>query len=331
VDTLDPLRYDTEIDEHSESSHGVMLRMIGRDTRVLEIGCSTGAMTKVLVGHGCSVVGIEFEPAAAEKAGEFAERVIVGDVETLDLGAELGDDRFDVVVFGDVLEHLRDPVSVVRKSSRVLADDGCVVMSVPNVAHGDVRLALLKGEFRYRPIGLLDATHLRFFTRDSLEELLHDSGFVPVAMHRLELGLFDSELELDRGDFDPELVAQIEAEPESSTYQFVVKAVPGTADGPLSVLHDRAEQFRFEARQLRRRVDELQQLVSDLGREVDLLRIETAVLGIERDDFHHELANVKSQRDDFRAELEAVRASLLYRAVGSLRPVYRRIKPLPPT
>ena len=81
----DPFRYDAEIDESAQDSHGAMLTLVGRDKRVLEVGCSTGAMTRVLVEHGCSVVGMEADPITAEKAREFAERVIVGDVEALDL------------------------------------------------------------------------------------------------------------------------------------------------------------------------------------------------------------------------------------------------------
>src|SRR5690242_10330690 len=114
---------------------------------------------------GCSVVGIELDPQMGELARPQLERLIIGDLETVDLAAELGDERFDVLLFADVLEHMRDPAAVLARTRPFLRDDGLVVASLPNVAHISVRLSLLAGQFRYRRWGLLDETHLRFFTR----------------------------------------------------------------------------------------------------------------------------------------------------------------------
>lgn len=214
-------------------SHAAMLALIPNDSRVLEVGCGTGEMTKALADRGCSVVVLEIEPIAAEKAGDFAQRVVVADVEALDFNVEFAEERSDVVIFGDLLEHLREPVRTLRAARGVLAEGGSAVLSIPNVAHGDVRLALLKGEFRYRSLGLLDATHLRFFTRESIEELVRDAGFVPMLIHRLDRPLFSTEFDLDRRDFSPSVVAQVEAEPESRTYQFVLEVVPADAVGRL--------------------------------------------------------------------------------------------------
>ena len=96
------------------------------------------------------------DPAAAAEAERFCERVVVGDAETLPLDEHLGDERFDAVLFADVLEHLRNPAAMLRRVRPFVVDEGAIVASIPNVAHVSVRLALLAGEFRYRDMGLLD-------------------------------------------------------------------------------------------------------------------------------------------------------------------------------
>jgi 2-polyprenyl-3-methyl-5-hydroxy-6-metoxy-1,4-benzoquinol methylase len=126
---------------------------------------------------GCSVVAVELSTDAAELARPYCERLIVGDADTMDMDAEFRGERFDAVLFADVLEHLRDPGRVLLRVRPLLADGGAVIASIPNVAHGSVRLALLNGQFRYTPTGLLDNTHLRFFTRDSVRDLFEAAGY----------------------------------------------------------------------------------------------------------------------------------------------------------
>jgi SAM-dependent methyltransferase len=146
---------------------------------------------------------------AAEEASLRAERVIVGDVEELDLEAELGGERFDAILFADVLEHLRDPAAVLRRVRPFVADGGAVVASIPNVAHASVRLSLLAGSFRYREQGLLDESHLRFFTREGVQDLFEGSGYLitdwlrPLRERELRpLRERVAELELQLGELD---------------------------------------------------------------------------------------------------------------------------------
>jgi hypothetical protein len=101
-----------------------------------------------------------------------------------------------------------------------------VVASIPNIAHGSVRLALLQGEFRYRPLGLLDNTHLRFFTRASVEEMFENAGFLTTDMRRTTKGLFTTEIEVDGGLVPDEVVRLLQEDPEATTYQFVLTAKP---------------------------------------------------------------------------------------------------------
>ena len=205
----------------------VVLALVPPKSSVLEFGCATGYMSEVLTTRlDCSVVGIEIDPEAAELARAHCDEVIVGDADTLDYEQVLGERRFDAVLFADVLEHLRDPGSVLERIRPFLAEDGIVVASVPNIAHGSVRLALLSGEFRYRRTGLLDDTHLHFMTRETLQELFERSGFLVTDWVRQRLGIDDSEISYPKGSLPPGVREWLDRDPEAQTYQFVVRAVP---------------------------------------------------------------------------------------------------------
>jgi 2-polyprenyl-3-methyl-5-hydroxy-6-metoxy-1,4-benzoquinol methylase len=144
--------YDTKVDrEGPESAHTAALELVGWNKRVLEVGCAGGHVTTALVEQGCTVVGVEIDPRAAAAAERVAEHVVVGDIDAGDIWAGLEGEQFDAVLLGDVLEHLRDPLEALRRFTTHLGPEGVVVISLPNIAHGDVRLSLLCGEFTYRP------------------------------------------------------------------------------------------------------------------------------------------------------------------------------------
>jgi len=145
--------------------------------RVLEIGCGAGGTLRWLksTGRAAQTFGFEYVPEAAAKAAEIADAVESGDIEAKGLPFE---GNFDLILCLDVLEHLRDPWAVVRQVRERLNPGGTLIISVPNVRHHSVTLPLLfGGQFRYKPAGILDRTHLRFFTRESACELLQQGGF----------------------------------------------------------------------------------------------------------------------------------------------------------
>ena len=148
--------------------------------RVLDVGCATGYLAAELTRRGCRVTGVEADPLAAERARAHCEAVVVGDVEDDacrgGLTALAAPAPFDVVLCGDVLEHLRDPWSALAAVAALAAPGGTVVLSVPNVAHWTGRRALARGRFPYAEHGLFDRTHLRFFTRASARDLAERAG-----------------------------------------------------------------------------------------------------------------------------------------------------------
>jgi 2-polyprenyl-3-methyl-5-hydroxy-6-metoxy-1,4-benzoquinol methylase len=265
-------RYDFDaIDIESGSVHADVVRLVGDASRVLELGPATGYMSRAFTDRGCTVVGIEIDPEMGERAGKFCERVIVGDLDTLDLAAELADERFDAIVAADVLEHLKDPLALLIRLRPFLKPDGCLVISVPNVAHGSVRLALLSGHFEYQEIGLLDSTHLRFFTRETLERLLDEAELGLAELHRHELNLDASEVPFDTAVVTAQLRDELERDPDARTYQFVIKAIPMEREG-LRELQRRLREVA-ELRHLAGRAGELEaKLAKIAGREGELRR-----------------------------------------------------------
>jgi 2-polyprenyl-3-methyl-5-hydroxy-6-metoxy-1,4-benzoquinol methylase len=166
-------RYTLKADPYS--SHSVILGWLaeGRGRRLLDVGAADGLLSRHLTQRGWKVTGIEADPEMAAAGAAHCERMLVAD---LNRGVPSLEGEFDAIVCGDVLEHLADPSAAFGALLGSLASGGDVVVSVPNVAHLWVRLSLLAGRFDYVERGILDRTHLRFFTRRTLDALLAGAG-----------------------------------------------------------------------------------------------------------------------------------------------------------
>ena len=145
----------------------------GRGRRLLDVGAADGLLSRKLMDHGWRVTAIEGDPVLAQGGARHCERMITAN---LDREIPEGEGPFDVIVYGDVLEHLVDPLRVLVELDRSLAPTGFVIISVPNIAHLWIRLLLLFGRFEYLDRGILDQSHLRFFTERSLRAMLANAG-----------------------------------------------------------------------------------------------------------------------------------------------------------
>ena len=220
------MRYDLGSRPHGEESLAYVMSLLEGSTRVLDVGCAAGRLGRSIAEDGVTVWGIEADPEAAEAARSTNayEEVFLGDLEQLieqnDVLPEAG---FDAIVFADVLEHLREPRDILVGFQRFLQPGGVFIASIPNVAHASLRLSLLAGEWRYRDVGLLDATHLRFFTQEGIDRLFRSAGLSIEAWERVSLGIQETEIEIP-ASIPKETVAWVLDQPESTTYQFVVRA-----------------------------------------------------------------------------------------------------------
>ena len=143
--------------------------------RILDLGCSTGHLGGGLARPGRQVVGVEVDPHLAAEARTRLDVVVETDLERLavDPLPEALVEPFDCVIAADVLEHLRDPWSVVQWAAERIAPGGCLVVSVPNIRHlRTFWLLLVRRRWAYEPVGIFDRTHLRWFARANLPELL---------------------------------------------------------------------------------------------------------------------------------------------------------------
>ncbi len=173
--------YDYDIDLTSDVAPARVLRMVRPGSRVLEIGAGPGSITRHLSGSlGCDVVALEIDPTAIERLQPFARAVFSADLNEAGW-AEMVRDRegqFDYVIAADVLEHVYDPWSVLGGMKSLLNDTGSVILSLPHVGHAAVAACLIDEDFEYRPVGLLDRTHIRFFGIKNIDELYRSQGLV---------------------------------------------------------------------------------------------------------------------------------------------------------
>jgi SAM-dependent methyltransferase len=156
------------------SSHYWILKILEREkeaVKILDVGTASGYLGKTLRGRGYIVTGIEKDAATAERARDFYDSFHLADIETFEFPYRR---EFDYILFADVLEHLRDPAAVLRRCIPALKNSGKIIISVPNVANFIVRLSLLFGKFDYMDRGILDRTHLRFFTLRSLKKMMSE-------------------------------------------------------------------------------------------------------------------------------------------------------------
>ena len=166
-------RYPVKTDRHSSHSQVLSDCGEGRGLRLLDVGCARGHLSKQFIQQGWDVTGIEYNKEDAEVARQEGVNVIVGSAESA-LNDISG--LFDVIIFADVLEHLVDPVLVLQLAKKRLTPNGRIVISIPNIAHLSVRVQLLFGSFNYTDRGILDRTHLHFYTKKSLTEMISAAG-----------------------------------------------------------------------------------------------------------------------------------------------------------
>ena len=148
-------------------------------TRILDVGCATGKLGRELKAkYNCYIIGIEIDDLAAELAQNYYDNIIIIDLEELiDNKKRLAlKDKFDFIIFGDILEHVTKPEVLLRDFQYLLNQEGFLIASIPNIANWMIRLKLLFGNFDYTG-GILDPGHLRFFTYKTARRLLEEAGF----------------------------------------------------------------------------------------------------------------------------------------------------------
>jgi 2-polyprenyl-3-methyl-5-hydroxy-6-metoxy-1,4-benzoquinol methylase len=234
MEELATVQYPRESIERGETDALARIAaMIADDSRVLDLGTARGPLGRALRARDCVVDGVERDPTSAEVARPHYRTLHIADLEQSDLEALFPGRTYDVVVCADLLEHLRSPDRLLAAIPALLRPRGELLVSVPNVGYTGVVLELLFGRFEYRPRGLLDRTHVRFFTRESMVDLLEQAGFGVQSVEPLQVPLEQSEFtSLHPERVEPALLAALCRRPDGRAYQFLLRAVPGSTSAP---------------------------------------------------------------------------------------------------
>src|SRR4051812_40861067 len=297
--------YDAPLDpENPRDSRSVAVKLIGTNKRVLELGPATGRITRALKQNNCEVVAIERDSRAAEMLRSLCT-VIEGDIEQLPLEHYLKGMTFDVILAGDFLEHLQDPVQVLQELRPFLGADGFVVSSIPNVTHGSVRLELLQGKFQYRDTGILDRTHLRFFTLQSIRRMFSEAGYEVELVQRLTSDPFvepmTGQAVADPQTLSPDVRRLVEDDAESLTVQFIVRAkldpkyVAVAAPKP---------------KKLGERILQAEEEVSGKQQQLQHLQVEREAVLRQLNAEHDAMQRMRAERDAMQQQMQAERDSL---------------------
>lgn len=280
------MKYRTSVDiGNMNSSQSATARLLVErlepGSRILDVGCAAGDLGAELILRGYEVVGIERDPAAAEVASSRLSHVHVSDLATCPLN-EIVEGQFDAVVFGDVLEHLVDPKSVLKSAQEILTPTGIVIASVPNIAHGSIRIGIALGQWDYTDEGLLDRTHLRFFTLETIKELFAESGFV---IDSIQATIVDPLL-ATTDEVPQEILDWLMDHPGTSDFQYVVEAHAGTSqtDPEIQILRlgeqhtvettytEHQEKRASELSEYRKRAEDLEAQLEKTSRELQRVK-----------------------------------------------------------
>lgn len=213
----------------TENSNSVILKNISKGSTVFEFGPAHGRMTKYLKEElNCAVAIAEIDQEAGEEAAKYANLSYVGesqgDLNNKDIYMSIvkSGNKYDYIIFADVLEHLTDPQYVLKwAASSMLKAKGSVWISVPNIAHNSVIIDLWNNKFEYRETGLLDKTHIKFFTESSLESFVESCGLKVKTKHNLINVVSNTEFNNSYEDVPAYISYGLKNRKDGEVYQFV--------------------------------------------------------------------------------------------------------------
>ncbi len=227
-------QYERVVKNDRNDSLSIIASLIKPGQSVLDLGMGAGSLGQFLSQRGEFVGdGVSLNPAEAETARAWYRQVFVADLDQDLLAPLLGGKTYDCIVCADVLEHLKAPQAVLSQCLALLKPGGRLLTSVPNAGYCGLIAELMQGDFRYRPEGLLDQTHLRFFTRRSLRRFFAENGWAVNAIETTQRTLIESEFKVAFDSLPPSVSRHLLALPDAMSYQFVSELTPVPTTGDL--------------------------------------------------------------------------------------------------
>lgn len=227
--------YDFGYDIHAGSTMEWAINIIQSRSEILELGPAIGTLTKHLKeDKKCMVDIVEIDQEAGDRALKFARNACIGSVNgnlEYDFWYEkLKGNKYDYVVVLDVLEHLKDASEVLLRVKSLLKDDGELILSLPNIAHNSVILELLQNKFDYTKVGLLDETHLHFYTYETLCKLIQNSGLSIFEQKALQMRVGENEIKNSYQDVPMHVAAFLRTREYADVYQFLFRIKKENSD-----------------------------------------------------------------------------------------------------
>lgn len=273
-------KYDMSVCElNEETSQGKILAQIAPGSTVLECGCATGYMTRWMSERlHCAVSIVEIDPHGYKQALPYAADGYCGDLSADPWQEHYRENRFDYILFADVLEHLADPLQVLKKAEALLKDDGKILVSIPNIAHNDILIKLFENRFDYTPTGLLDNTHIHFWGRNNIGEFCAAAGLAVVRTDGIIRKTGYTEQLSGAGsvrETDEDLICALSRRDGGEVYQYILtlqKKACAEACGirASDLLHGNASGLAAQAGSiLRKREERAESRVEEIRREGD--------------------------------------------------------------
>lgn len=310
------------------TSYGLIIDLAGKNHKVLEIGTSTGYLTKILKERGNQVVGIELDQNAAEVARQYCESMIIGDAEEIDLDRYLSPGSIDVIILGDVLEHLKWPGAMLESIKKYLKPNGYLVVSLPNICHADILLNLFNQDFRYTSTGLLDETHLRFFGKKNVYSLFAAYGYAIEELRRIEIPVNATEQRRDLSKIPAEIVKLVNALPESNSYQFVFRAVPSYIENKdtlneyvdfnkifAKAIEDVTKEHESQKRSLSEQLQQARTQLDSLSQEIVQLQLNSTEKDETMASISQQLQEANNRAREYQEQIEQINKSIIWRMV----------------
>lgn len=237
--------YLRDITQDERTSLSVLAGLVSPGARVLDLGTGSGALGKYLRQHAhCTVDGVTINEQEAALARPHYRRVEVADLDHPQWIAAFAGEHYDFIICADVLEHLKQPETALQACRQLLAPGGRVLISIPNAAYCGLVAELMQGDFAYRQEGLLDRTHLRFFTRRSLKRFLGEHGWEVESLQTIDRALPESEFKVPFDQLPPAVARYLLAIPDAAAYQLIASArmadagvAAPTVDSPAGIAH----------------------------------------------------------------------------------------------
>lgn len=238
--------YNFELDLDTCNTMSIISRWINEKCTVLEFGPANGRLTKYLKQiKKCSVTIVEIDEKAGDDAKKFAEEAYIGavqgDIEQYKWLAT--EKKYDYIIFADVLEHLSNPAEVLRNCISLLKESGEILVSIPNISHNSILIDLYNDEFNYDKTGLLDQTHIHFFTHKSFEKMIKRINMFIYKIEPIYSRVGNNEIENTYDDVPSDVRVKFRQRNQGSIYQYVYRIGMHGEKENLSILYDEIDKY----------------------------------------------------------------------------------------